>query len=111
MIAALAATLGDDADRERFVQAAIGSLPALPRGKPPSPRRLEAERFGGLTRREREVAAEIARGKSNREIAASLFTAERTIASHVGNILAKLGFSSRAQIAVWARDKGLIGPG
>jgi DNA-binding CsgD family transcriptional regulator len=110
VIAGLAATTGDDVARDRFTSAALGSLPTLPKPRPVSTRRLEAERFGGLTVREREVAVEIACGKSNREIADSLFTAERTVASHVGHILAKLGFSSRAQIAVWARDKGLAGP-
>jgi DNA-binding NarL/FixJ family response regulator len=84
-------------------------LPALPRPRPSSLRRRDAERFGGLTAREREVAAQIALGKSNREIAASLFTAERTVASHVGSILAKLGFASRAQIAIWARERNLVG--
>ncbi|MGH2616534.1 MAG: helix-turn-helix transcriptional regulator, partial [Thermomicrobiales bacterium] len=96
VIGTLAATIGDEADRDRFQRLALASLPALPKGKPPSPRRVEAARFDGLTPREREVAAEIARGKSNREIAASLFTAERTVASHVGHILAMLGFTSRA---------------
>jgi DNA-binding CsgD family transcriptional regulator/tetratricopeptide (TPR) repeat protein len=110
VIATLAATIGDDIERDRFERTTLNSLPTLPKGRPPSSRRIAAERFGGLTPREREVAAEIARGKSNRDIADSLFTAERTVASHVGHILAKLGFSSRAQIAVWARDKGLTDP-
>ncbi len=72
----------------------------------PAPRRPKRE-FGGLTRREREVAAQVAQGKSNREIAAQLVLSERTVENHVGNILAKLGFASRAQIAVWAVEKGL----
>jgi DNA-binding CsgD family transcriptional regulator len=109
IITALAATIDDEAERNRFARAALASLPTLPKARPPS-RRLEAERFGGLTRREREVAAEIARGKSNRQVAASLFTSERTVASHVSHILAKLGFTSRTQIAVWARDNGLAEP-
>jgi DNA-binding NarL/FixJ family response regulator len=107
VIAELAATIGDDGERDRFERAALATLPVLPRARPPSQRRQEAERFGGLTQREREVAAEIGQGLSNREIAAKLFTAERTIASHVSHILAKLDLSSRAQIAVWARDNGL----
>jgi DNA-binding NarL/FixJ family response regulator len=60
-----------------------------------------------LTQRERAVAALIARGKSNREIADSLVVAPRTIETHVHSILSKLGFTSRAQIAVWAAEKGL----
>jgi DNA-binding CsgD family transcriptional regulator/tetratricopeptide (TPR) repeat protein len=52
-----------------------------------------------LTRREREIAVLIAQGLSNRQIAHSLVISQRTVESHVGNILTKFGFSSRAQIA------------
>lgn len=55
----------------------------------------------GLTRREREVAGLIAQGASNKEIASTLVIAQRTAQSHVENILTKLGFSSRAQVAAW----------
>ncbi|MBI5302794.1 MAG: tetratricopeptide repeat protein [Chloroflexi bacterium] len=72
-----------------------------------SPRQAAKEKFGGLTAREREVAALIARGKSNREIADALVLSERTIEGHVGNILNKLGFNARTQIATWAVEKGL----
>ncbi|HEX2150151.1 MAG TPA: LuxR C-terminal-related transcriptional regulator, partial [Actinomycetota bacterium] len=54
-----------------------------------------------LTRREREVAALVAEGLSNREVAERLFISERTVESHVGSILSRLGFNSRAQVAVW----------
>ena len=54
-----------------------------------------------LTRREAEVAGLIARGLSNRAIAAALVIAEGTAERHVSNILDKLGFTSRAQIAAW----------
>ena len=67
----------------------------------------KAQPVGGLTQREREVAALIARGKTNREIADALVLGERTVQTHVGHILDKLGFSSRTQIAVWATDRGL----
>jgi non-specific serine/threonine protein kinase len=53
------------------------------------------------------VAALIAQGKSNREIAEVLVVNYRTIEAHVSNILSKLGLTSRAQIAVWATEKGL----
>jgi predicted ATPase/DNA-binding CsgD family transcriptional regulator/DNA-binding XRE family transcriptional regulator len=56
---------------------------------------------GGLTAREREVAALVALGHSNRAIAGALVISERTAEHHVANIMAKLGFSSRAQIAAW----------
>ncbi|WP_326731654.1 ATP-binding protein [Streptomyces phaeochromogenes] len=54
-----------------------------------------------LTRREREVAALVAKGMSNRQIAASLVLSPRTVDGHIENIRAKLGFGSRAQIAGW----------
>jgi DNA-binding CsgD family transcriptional regulator len=63
--------------------------------------------FGGLTAREREVAGLIAAGKSNLEIAEALTLSHRTVEAHIGNILTKLDFNSRAQIAVWAVEKGL----
>jgi predicted ATPase/DNA-binding CsgD family transcriptional regulator len=72
------------------------------------PRRIVSRPIpGGLTKREREVAALVAQGKSNREIAQTLVLSEYTIASHVSNILSKLEFSSRTQIVSWAIEKGL----
>ncbi len=59
---------------------------------------------GGLTPREQEVAALVARGLSNRQIAARLGVSERTVDSHVIHILNRLGFRSRTQIAVWAAE-------
>ncbi|MFB9831061.1 ATP-binding protein [Actinoallomurus acaciae] len=57
-----------------------------------------------LTRREREVADLIAQGMSNKEIAATLVIAQRTAENHVENILTKLGFTSRLQIASWSMN-------
>lgn len=57
-----------------------------------------------LTPREREIAHLVARGLSNRGIADELVISPATVARHVTNILTKLGFSSRAQIAVWVVD-------
>ena len=65
---------------------------------------------GHLTAREQEVAALVARGLTNREIASALVVTERTAETHVQNILNKLGFSSRAQIAAWAVERGLKKP-
>jgi predicted ATPase/DNA-binding CsgD family transcriptional regulator len=63
------------------------------------PRSLPA---GGLTRREQEVAALLARGLTNREIAAELTIAERTAETHVCKILSKLSLTRRAQLTAWA---------
>ncbi|GAC1629146.1 MAG: hypothetical protein NVS4B2_10940 [Chloroflexota bacterium] len=60
-----------------------------------------------LSTREREVAALIARGLSNREIAAELTVTEKTASNHVDHILTKLDLHSRTQIAVWALQHGL----
>ncbi|HET9493381.1 MAG TPA: alpha/beta fold hydrolase [Chloroflexia bacterium] len=69
--------------------------------------RVSAEEPVVLTRREREVAALVAQGRSNREIADTLVLSERTVESHVSNILSKLGFRSRAQVSAWAVEQGL----
>jgi DNA-binding CsgD family transcriptional regulator/tetratricopeptide (TPR) repeat protein len=65
------------------------------------------EQVHGLTAREREVVALIARGLSNRAIAESLVIAQGTAHRHVANILDTLGLHSRSQIAVWAVEHGL----
>jgi len=65
----------------------------------------EAIAFGPLSEREREVVALIAQGVTNRAIAEQLVIAEATAVRHVANILNKLGFHSRAQIAVWAVER------
>ncbi len=57
---------------------------------------------GALTPREHEVVALLGAGLSNRDIAKKLFISPATAARHVANILAKLGFSSRSQVAAWA---------
>jgi predicted ATPase/DNA-binding CsgD family transcriptional regulator len=56
---------------------------------------------GPLAKRELEVAQLIAEGLSNKQIAARLSISDRTVATHVGHILNKLGFNSRAQVATW----------
>jgi len=104
MIEELAAKIPDEALRTQFRERALARIPALP---PPSSLRATKKEFGGLTARERQVAALIAQGKSNREVAAALVVSERTVETHVENILSKLGFDSRTQIAAWAVEKGL----
>ena len=60
-----------------------------------------------LTAREHEVAALLAAGLSNRDIARKLVISPATAAHHVASILAKLGFSSRSQVAAWAASRTL----
>jgi DNA-binding CsgD family transcriptional regulator len=57
---------------------------------------------GILTRRQRQVAALVAEGLSNKQIATRLGVSRRTVETHVEHILARLGFGSRAQVAAWA---------
>ncbi|WP_091368430.1 ATP-binding protein [Actinokineospora alba] len=91
-----AATL---AERTRPVASALGMTPWI--------RRLDALRTtpDPLTAREREIAALVAQGLSNRRIAENLVIAERTAQNHVQHILTKLGFANRAQIAAWSAKR------
>jgi len=69
---------------------------------------LPAQPANRLTPREREVAALVARGNSNRQIGEALVITERTVAAHIEHILNKLGFTSRTQIGVWAAEHALV---
>jgi non-specific serine/threonine protein kinase len=60
---------------------------------------------GPLTRRQEEVADLVTQGLTDREIAARLVISPRTAESHVEQILARLGFRSRAEIAAWAATR------
>jgi DNA-binding CsgD family transcriptional regulator len=60
-----------------------------------------------LTKRERQVAALIARGKTNNDIAEELVLSKRTVEKHAANILSKLGLTNRSQIVRWALEHGL----
>lgn len=79
--------------KEEAIALALGTPSAA--GKP-------GETKSPLTPRENEVARLVAEGLSNRAIAQALVISPRTVDGHVENILGKLGFSSRAQIAAWA---------
>jgi two-component system, NarL family, response regulator LiaR len=64
---------------------------------------------GALTERETEILRELARGRANKEIAAELGIGEKTVKTHVSNILGKLGLQSRTQAALHAARMGLVG--
>ncbi|MCA1030775.1 response regulator transcription factor [Bacillus timonensis] len=67
----------------------------------------EVNRLDELTKRELEVLSEIAKGKSNKEIASSLVITEKTVKTHVSNILSKLELADRTQAALYAVKQGL----
>jgi DNA-binding CsgD family transcriptional regulator len=71
---------------------------------------LAHEQPPALTAWEREVAAMVGRGLSNRQIGSELHLSERTIEKHVSKILRKLELSSRTEIAAWATQQRLIAP-
>src|SRR3954462_13152032 len=74
---------------------------ALGEPDPAAPDRADDVNAGPLAARELDVARLIADGLSNKEIGARLFISQPTVATHVRNIMNKLGYNSRAQIAGW----------
>jgi DNA-binding NarL/FixJ family response regulator len=77
----------------------------------PAPDSAGAGGKSGLTERELDVIRLIAQGKSNAEVAASLFLGEATVKSHIARILAKTGLRDRVQVVVFAYEKGIVRPG
>ena len=74
----------------------------------PAPSRPTPAQIAGLTEREREVLVEVARGRTNLEIAKALYIAEQTVKTHVSRVLAKLGARDRAQAVIAAYESGLV---
>jgi NarL family two-component system response regulator LiaR len=68
----------------------------------------DVDSMASLSGREREVFGELARGRSNSEIAAALHVGEATVRTHVASVLDKLGLRDRTQIIIYALKRGLI---
>jgi NarL family two-component system response regulator LiaR len=94
------ARLHPDALR-KVMEAAVSGRPGEASAEPAAP----AE---DLTERELEVVALVARGRSNREIADQFVISEKTVKTHIGHVLAKLGLRDRTQIAIYALKHGLV---
>ena len=92
---------------EQALDLALAATEAPPTQSSRPPDR-SAQQVARLSPREREVAALVAQGLSNRQIAQRLVVTERTVAAHIEHILNKLGFGSRTQIAVWISERGLL---
>jgi DNA-binding CsgD family transcriptional regulator len=101
----LSTRIPDDGVRTRFLERADALIPSAPA---PTAQRAAKAASGGLTRRERDVAELVAQGKANKVIARALGIGERTVEGYVASALAKLGFSSRTQLAGWAVEKGIL---
>jgi predicted ATPase/DNA-binding CsgD family transcriptional regulator len=95
-------TAGRTMTFEQVIADALAAWESLATKAKPTAKPAEGKGAGLLTPREREVAALIAQGKTNREIAIMLVITERTADTHVQHILNKLGVRSRTQIAGWA---------
>lgn len=98
--------LTDEAAAGRLDRDAVEAILATA-GQRVTPRR----RFpGGLTAREVDVLVQLARGRSNPEIAAALVVSRKTVSTHLEHIYTKLGVSTRTQAALFAMREGLTGP-
>jgi len=119
-VAALKASLGEDAFLRGWAEGRAMTLaqaytlaietapvPAADARKADAADREAGRGASCLTHREREIAVLVAHGLTNRQMAKELVLSERTVDSHIRNIMSKLEVGSRAQIAAWAVEHGL----
>lgn len=112
LIARACRALGDDDGAEMELDAActafaeLGATPDITLAASLS-RLAAASLPGGLTAREGEVLALVAKGLTNRDVAQQLIISEKTVASHVSHIFTKLGLTSRAAATAYAYEHGL----
>jgi len=97
---------GDSVVAPSTTRRLLEHLAVLPESDPRTSAALDV-----LTERERQTLVEMARGRSNAEIAARLFVSEGTVKTHVGRVLAKLSLRDRAQAVVFAYENGVVSPG
>jgi DNA-binding NarL/FixJ family response regulator len=95
----------DPAVTRRLLEQFAHRLPAAAAAPRPDGARAS---LGGLTEREVDVLALVARGLSNAEIAAELVVTETTVKTHVHHLLTKLGVRDRVQLVIFAYDAGLV---
>jgi DNA-binding NarL/FixJ family response regulator len=85
----------------RLLEHVASTLPGAP---------VDDSRLVALSDREREILLEVARGRSNAEIAAALHIAEATVKTYLGRLRAKLDVRDRVQLVIFAYDSGLVAP-
>ncbi len=106
LLAAIRAVASGDAivaptATRRLLEHVAGTLPHAP---------MDDARLATLSDRERTILLEVARGRSNGEIAAALHIAEPTVKTHLGRLRAKLDLHERVQLVIFAYDSGLVAP-
>lgn len=77
-------------------------------GLAPAPAPASSTQLDRLTGREREILLEMARGRSNAEIASRLYVGEQTVKTHVSHVLTKLGLRDRVQAVIYAYENSLL---